>query len=80
MHQIILDSPHSSLSLEDILFQAKDYALCAQTVAHQALSLQPKSPASILMMATMHELESLRVSLESALIHVQLLAEPRSLH
>jgi len=49
-------------------------------VVHQALLLQPKSPASILMMTSMHELEALRVLLESALIQVQMPAEPRTSH
>jgi len=49
-------------------------------VIHQALLLQPKSPASILMMASMHEMEALRVMLESMLIQVQMPAEPRTLH
>ncbi|MBO9551483.1 hypothetical protein [Pseudomonas sp.] len=80
MLKIVPDPPHTSHSLEDTLIQATDYALCAQTVAHQAILLQPKSPASILIMATMHELETLRVLLETALIQVQLPAEPRTLH
>ena len=42
---------------------------------------QPKSPVSILMMATTHELEALRVLLESALIQVQMPAhQPRTQH
>jgi hypothetical protein len=49
-------------------------------VVHQALLLQPRSPASILMMTSMHELEALRALLESALIQVQMPAEPRTLH
>jgi len=80
MLKIVPDPPHSSLSLEDTLIQATDYALCAQTVAQQAVLLQPKSPVSILMMATMHELEALRVLLEAALIQVQMPAEPRMRH
>jgi len=80
MLKIIPDPPHTSHSLEDTLIQATDYALCAQTVAHQAIHLQPKSPVSILMMATMHELDALRVLLEFALIQVQLAVEPRTSH
>jgi len=80
MLKIVPDPPHSSLSLEDTLIQATDYALCAQTVAQQAVLLQPKSPVSILMMATMHELEALRVLLEAALIQVQMPAQPRIWH
>ncbi|WEZ88369.1 hypothetical protein P3R38_23300 [Pseudomonas sp. NyZ480] len=80
MLKIVPDPPHTSPSLEDTLIQATDYALCAQTVAHQAILLQPKSPTSILIMATMHELEALRVLLETALIQMQMPAEPRTLH
>ncbi|WP_060512208.1 hypothetical protein [Pseudomonas sp. NBRC 111124] len=80
MLKIVPDPPHTSHSLEDTLIQATDYALCAQTVVHQAILLQPKSPASILIMATMHELETLRVLLETALIQMQMSAEPRTLH
>lgn len=65
---------------EDTLIQAAEYALCAQTVAQQAVLLQPKSPCSVLIMATMHELEALRALLEAALIQVQLPSEPRTLH
>ncbi|MNE95379.1 hypothetical protein D3C81_991440 [compost metagenome] len=57
-----------------------DYALCAATVVHQAMLLQPKSPVSILMMISMHELEALRALLESALIQLQMPTEPRTLH
>jgi len=80
MLKMVPDPPHISHSLEDTLIQATDYALCAQTVAQQAIQLQPKSPVSILMMATMHELEALRILLETALIQVQMPAEPRIRH
>ena len=80
MLKVVPDPPHNPHSLEDTLIQATDYALCAATVVHQALLLQPKSPASILMMTSMHELEVLRTLLESALVQVQMPAEPRSLH
>ncbi|AXM95221.1 hypothetical protein ACU5P1_14775 [Pseudomonas plecoglossicida] len=79
MLKIVPDPPHNH-SLEDTLIQATDYALCAHAVIHQALLLQPKSPASILMMASMHEMEALRVMLESMLIQVQMPAEPGTLH
>jgi hypothetical protein len=49
-------------------------------VAHQAVHAQPRSPATILMMASIHEVESLRVLLESALIQVQMPAQPQVLH
>lgn len=80
MLKIVPDPPHHIHTLEDTLIQATDYALCAATVAHQALQLQPKSPASILIMASMHEMEALRVLLESALIKVQMPNGPGALH
>ncbi|WP_264312361.1 hypothetical protein [Pseudomonas putida] len=81
MLKVVPDPPHNHHSLEDTIIQAADYALCAQTVAHQAILLQPKSTVAILMMATMHELEALRVLLESALIQVQIPAQqPRTQH
>ncbi|WP_447869297.1 hypothetical protein [Pseudomonas putida] len=80
MLKIVPDAPHNVLSLEDTLIQATDYALCAATVVHQAMLLQPKSPASILMMTSMHELETLRALLESAIAQVQMPSEPRTMH
>ncbi|MBH3426465.1 hypothetical protein [Pseudomonas alkylphenolica] len=80
MLKIVPDPPHNPHFLEDTLIQASDYALCAQTVIHQALLLQPKSPASILMMASMHEMEALRVMLESMLIQVQMPDGLQNLH
>ena len=80
MLKVVPDPPHTPHSLEDTLIQATDYALCAATVVHQAMLLQPKSPASVLMMTSMHELETLRALLESALIQVQTPAGPRTLH
>lgn len=78
MLKIVPDPPHSLLTLEDTLIQATDYALCAETVVQQALLLQPKSPVSILMMASMHEIEALRALLESALIQLQMPTVPRT--
>ncbi|AQW68141.1 hypothetical protein ACSFEV_01125 [Pseudomonas fulva] len=80
MLKIVPDPPRISHSLEDTLIQATDHALCAATVVHQALLQQPKSPASILMMTSMHELEALRALLESALIQVQMPAGAKPLH
>jgi hypothetical protein len=80
MLKIVPDPPHNVLSLEDTQIQATDYALCAATVVHQAMLLQPKSPASILMMTSMHELETLRALLESAIAQVQMPSEPRTMH
>ncbi|MFK3826912.1 hypothetical protein ACI2JQ_01405 [Pseudomonas fulva] len=80
MLKVVPDPPRNSHSLEDTLTQASDHALCAATVVHQVLLLQPRSPASILMMTTMHELEALRALLESALIQVQIPASAKPLH
>ncbi|QXH55098.1 hypothetical protein [Pseudomonas maumuensis] len=78
MLKIVPDPPHNHHSLEDTIIQATEYALCAQTVVHQAVLLHPRSPVSILVMAAMHEMEAL---LESALIQVQMpQVEPRTLH
>lgn len=39
-----------------------DHTLCATPVVHQAVLQLPRSPASILMMVSMHEVEALRTS------------------
>lgn len=80
MLKIVPDPPRNAHSLEDTLTQAADHARCAATVVHQVLVLQPRSPASILMMTTMHEREALRALLESALIQVQIPAGAKPLH
>ncbi|MGE8061763.1 hypothetical protein [Pseudomonas sp. NPDC089547] len=80
MLKIVPDPPHNAHSLEDTLIQATDYALCAATVVHHAMLLQPRSPASILMMTSMHGLEALRALLESALVQVQMPSESRTSH
>ncbi|MFJ9991286.1 hypothetical protein ACIQSO_11135 [Pseudomonas putida] len=80
MLKIVPDPPHDNHSLEDTIIQATEYALCAQTVAHQAVLLQPKSPASLLIMAAIHEMEALRILLESALILIQMPTEPQTAH
>ncbi|MBA6098806.1 hypothetical protein H4C80_16950 [Pseudomonas juntendi] len=80
MLKIVPDPPHKVLSLEDALIQATEYALCGATVVHQAILLQPKSPVSILMMTSMHELETLRALLESALAQLQVPAESSTSH
>ncbi|CAH0650064.1 MULTISPECIES: hypothetical protein [Pseudomonas] len=59
---------------------ATDYALCAEAVAQQAMLMQPRSPASVLIMASMHELETLRRLLESALAQIQRPADPQTMH
>ncbi|GLH31764.1 hypothetical protein BR1R5_11500 [Pseudomonas sp. BR1R-5] len=59
---------------------AADYALCAEAVAQQAMMMQPKSPSSLLIMTSMHELETLRKLLEVALAQVQMPTEQGTLH
>ena len=73
---MVPDPPHTLHSLEDTLIQAAEYAVCALAISQQAMLMQPKS----LMMATTHELESLRSLLESALIQVQVPNELRMQH
>ncbi|MBC3422320.1 hypothetical protein [Pseudomonas sp. RW3S2] len=80
MLKVVPDPPHNNHSLEDTIIQATEYALCAQPVAHQAVLLQPKSPVSLLIMAAIHEMEALRILLESALIQIQMPAEPQTAH
>jgi hypothetical protein len=80
MLKIVPDPPYNLHSLEDTLLMAADYALCAEAVAQQAVLMQPKSPVSVLMMSSMHELDTLRKLLESALAQVQMSAAPQTLH
>ncbi len=80
MLKVVPDPPHHMHSLKDTLTQASDHALCAATVANQALLLQPKSPTSVLIMTSLHELEALRALLESALLHVQMPKESPAMH
>lgn len=80
MLKIVPDPPHLLHSLEDTLMLAADYALCAETVAQQAMLMQPKSPMSALIMTSMHELDALRKLLEAALVQIQKPSEPRTQH
>ncbi|WP_414157819.1 hypothetical protein [Pseudomonas sp. BNK-15] len=80
MLKIVPDPPHLLHSLEDTLMMAADYALCAEVVAQQAMLMQPKSPVSLLIMTSMHELETLRKLLEAALIQIQKSTDPQTLH
>ncbi|PVZ40406.1 hypothetical protein [Pseudomonas sp. CC120222-01a] len=80
MLKIVPDPPHLLHSLEDTLMMASDYALCAEAVAQQAMLMQPKSPVSLLIMTSMHELDSLRKLLETALAQIQKPADPQTLH
>lgn len=65
----ISDSPHH---LEDTLIQATEYVLCALSVGHHAVASLPRSPATIMTLAVVHELEAVRTLLESAIAQVQL--------
>lgn len=80
MLKIVPDPPHLLHSLEDTLMMAADYALCAEAVTQQAMLMQPKSPVSLLIMTSMHELDALRKLLEAALIQIQKPADPQKLH
>lgn len=80
MLKIVPDPPHLLHSLEDTLMMAADYALCAEAVAQQAMLMQPKSPVSLLIMTSMHEIDALRKLLEAALIQIQKPADPQKLH
>ncbi|WP_060513030.1 hypothetical protein [Pseudomonas sp. NBRC 111124] len=79
MLKVVPDPPYLH-ALEDTLMMAADYALCAEVVAQQAMLMQPKSPVSLLIMTSMHELDSLRKMLESALAQIQKPADPQTLH
>jgi hypothetical protein len=80
MLKVVPDPPHYLHALEDTLMMAADYALCAEVVAQQAMLMQPKSPVSLLIMTSMHELDSLRKLLESALAQIQKPTDPQTLH
>ncbi|MDR6711246.1 hypothetical protein J2W83_000836 [Pseudomonas hunanensis] len=80
MLKIVPDPPHTLHSLEDTLMMAADYALCAEAVAQQAMLMQPKSPSSLLIMTSIHELETLRKLLEVALAQVQMRSEAKTRH
>ena len=68
------DAPHH---LEDTLTQATEYVLCALSVGHQAISTLPRSPATLMTLAVMHEMEAVRTLLESAIAQVQLSGRPQ---
>ncbi|MBF8745836.1 hypothetical protein E2H86_18190 [Pseudomonas putida] len=71
MLKVVPDPPNNPYSLEDTLMVASNYARCAEAVVQQALMMQPASPATVLVMATAHELGSLRKLIASALAQVQ---------
>lgn len=80
MLKMVPDPPRASTSLEDTLMTAADYALCAEAVAQQAVLLHPRSPVTLLIMASMHELKALRKLIDSALAQIQVPANPQTLH
>ncbi|MDU9404176.1 hypothetical protein RTH46_16935 [Pseudomonas sp. zfem004] len=80
MLKIVPDPPHSHAFLEDTLVQISEHLHCALAVAHQSVLLCSKSPGSMLMLAAVHEMETLRALLESALAQVQQAVMPKPLH
>ncbi|MEN4829411.1 hypothetical protein ABEH27_23245 [Pseudomonas sp. P39-UII1] len=85
MIKIVPDPPYSADSshyLEDTLIEATECLLCGLAVAHQAITTLPKSPATIMTMTVMHEMEAVRTLLESAIAQVQLKGrrQVRTLH
>lgn len=75
MLKIVPDPPHSADSphaLEDTLVNATEYLMCALAVALHAFSTLPKSPATMMLLTVVHELDATRTLLESALAQVQL--------
>ncbi|MDH0731860.1 hypothetical protein N5F23_14945 [Pseudomonas sichuanensis] len=65
------DSPHA---LEDTLVNATEYLMCALAIALHAFSTLPKSPATMMLLTVVHELDATRTLLESALAQVQMSA------
>lgn len=80
MLKIVPDPPHSHPFLEDTLVQTHEHVLCALSVVQHSIPLIFKSPGSMLVMATLHELETVRSLLESALAQLQLAVRPQALH
>lgn len=75
MLKIVPDPPHSSSTLhllEDTLIQAAEFARCAVSVAHQSVLVShPHSLGATLALTAVHEIETLRTLLESALALLQ---------
>ncbi|MCE1119075.1 MULTISPECIES: hypothetical protein [Pseudomonas] len=80
MLKIVPDPPHSHAFLEDTLVQISEHLHCALAVAHQSVLLCTKSPGSVLMLAAVHEMETLRSLLESALAQVQQAVMSQPMH
>ncbi|WP_369991453.1 hypothetical protein [Pseudomonas xanthosomatis] len=82
MLKIVPDPPHLTNTpqyLEDTLVEALEYAMCGLAVGQQSITFLPKSPASIMLLAVMHELEAVRQLVECALAQVQL-GQRRQVH
>ncbi|WGV19518.1 hypothetical protein QIY50_19490 [Pseudomonas putida] len=80
MLKIVPDPPifsDPSHHLEDTLTQATEYVLCALSVGHHAIALLPRSPATIMTLVVVHEMEAVRTLLESAIAQVQLRGRPQ---
>ncbi|MFJ2981998.1 MULTISPECIES: hypothetical protein [unclassified Pseudomonas] len=54
------------------MIEATEYVLCGLAVAHQAITTLHRSPATIMTMTVMHEMEAVRTLLESAIAHLKL--------
>lgn len=84
MLKIVPDPPSSNPSpyhLEDILIQAAEYVRCALIVAHQSvLASHPHSLGATLALTAVHEMETVRALLDSALAQVQIRGEPQTRH
>ncbi|CAI8936405.1 hypothetical protein [Pseudomonas soli] len=84
MLKIVPDPPSSNPSphhLEDTLIQAAEYVRCALTVAHQSVLVShPHSLGATLALKAVHEMETVRALLDSALAQVQIPGEPQTRH
>ncbi|MFV3405359.1 MULTISPECIES: hypothetical protein [Pseudomonas] len=63
------DTPHY---LEDTLAEALEYTQCGLAVGRQSLAFLPRSPATMMLLSVMHELDAVRTLVECALAQVQL--------
>lgn len=77
MLKIVPDPPSV---LEDTLVQTSEHVHCALAVAQQSIQLIPRSPGSMLVLAALHEMETVKALLDSALVQVQMTLSPPTLH
>ncbi|KNX77080.1 hypothetical protein DA83_03865 [Pseudomonas sp. 250J] len=84
MLKIVPDPPPSNPSphhLEDTLIQATEYVRCALIVAHQSvLASHPHSLGATLALTAVHEMETVRALLDSALTQVQVPVQVQTHH